>query len=185
MPASRPKRTRSGRSSEVVESTSADRTPVAQSGYDSKSAIAAMTVERPAATVMLAEVLSAMTRSVPPGAPPARPAGARPAGARPAPDLPAPALSVSVPLQNVGHPGGPEVAHVDALGHPDPNSALQRLVHVAEQHVPRLGPLDRGQQGLAPPLHPAGHRVVEQIRHGRRNVRAEHVDLADSLHLGR
>ena len=58
-------------------------------------------------------------------------------------------------------------------------------MHVPEQHVPGARLLDRRQQRLAPPLHPAGNRVVEELRHRRRNVRAQHVHFADGLDLGR
>ena len=54
--------------------------------------------------------------------------------------------------------------------------ADQRLVHVAEQHVARLGPPDRVQQRRAAALEPRGHRVVRQLRQRRRDVAAQHVD---------
>jgi hypothetical protein len=128
---------------------------------------------------MLEEVLSAMTRSVPsqlpcqlschPGTSPFAPGLAPAAGA---------------PLQDIGRASGPEMAHVDALGTTNPDPALQRLVDVAEQRVPRPCFPDRGQQRIAPPLHPPGHGVIQQLGHGRRDMRAEHVDGADRLDLG-
>ena len=60
----------------------------------------------------------------------------------------------------------------------------QRLVHVAEQQVPRLRPAHRVEQGLAAALHPLGHGVEQQLGHLRRDVGAQHVDRADRLDLG-
>src|ERR1700739_2039614 len=108
-----------------------------------------MTVGRAAATVMVDEVLSAMTRSVPPDPPRIRPGS----------------LVLLAPLEHVRHAPGPEMADVNALSVTDADATLQGLVHMAEQQVARAGLLDRRQQCLAPPLHPASHRVIEQLRH--------------------
>ena len=89
-----------------------------------------------------------------------------------------------LPLQGVRGPRSAEMSDIDALGAADPDPALQRLMHVPEQHVPRLGLLDGVEQGLAAPLHPAGHGVEQQVGHGGRDVRAEDVDLPDGGHLG-
>src|SRR5262245_40783357 len=115
-----------------------------------------MTAAGGTATVMLELVLSAMSRSVPP----------------------------RLPLQRERGAGGPEVADVDALGRPDAQPALQRLVDMPEQRIPRLGRPDGGQQGLAPPLHPPGDGVEQQLGYLRRDVRAQDVDLPDRLDLG-
>src|SRR5215469_5070985 len=120
-----------------------------------------MTVARSAATVMLEEVRSVMTWSVP---------LARGAAAQ--------AVPRSSPLEQVRHAAGAEVADVDALGRADPDAALERLVHVAEQDVPGLRRSDQIEQGFAPPFHPPGHCVVEELGHGWRDVSAEHVDVA-------
>src|SRR6266487_3843749 len=77
------------------------------------------------------------------------------------------------------------MADIDALGTPDPQPGGQRLVHVAEQQVPRLSPPDRIEQRRAAAFHPPRHRVEKQLGNGRRNVRAEHIDRADGRHLRR
>src|SRR6266481_9901865 len=92
--------------------------------------------------------------------------------------------AASIPLQDVRRPSGPEMADVNALGHPDADPALQRLMHVAEQNIAWLSLLDRLQQRLAPPLHPPRHCVVQQVRDGGWDVGAEHVNLADGLDFG-
>ena len=80
--------------------------------------------------------------------------------------------------------GRPEVPDVDALGAPDADARLQRLVHVAEQHQPRLGLADRLQHRRAAPLEPPRRDVVEQLGHVRRDVAGQHVDRADRGDLG-
>src|SRR5215207_1573454 len=70
------------------------------------------------------------------------------------------------PAQYVRRASAGEVADVDALGPPDPHAVLQRLVHVAEQRVPRLGVTDRVQSGLAADLEPPRHGVVAQLGDG-------------------
>ena len=67
----------------------------------------------------------------------------------------------------------------------DPQAAGQRLVHVAEQQVPRLSLPDGVEQRLAATFHPLRYRVEEQLRDVRRDVRAQHVDRADGRHLRR
>ena len=56
---------------------------------------------------------------------------------------------------------------------------------MAEEREPGPGPPDRGQQHGAAPLHPPGHGVVEQFGYGGRYVRAQHIDLAHRVELGR
>src|SRR3984957_545259 len=68
-----------------------------------------------------------------------------------------------LPVQGEWAAGGPEMTDVHAFGAADAQPAGRRLVHVAEQGVPGLGPLDRGQQRLAADLHPPGHRVEQQV----------------------
>ena len=53
-----------------------------------------------------------------------------------------------------------------------------------EEQVARLSAANRVEQRRAAALHPLGHRVVEQFGQVRRNMRAQHVDLADRLDLG-
>src|ERR1700740_2973863 len=136
-----------------------------------------MTVGRAAATVMVEEVLSAMTRSVPPD-----PARIRPGSPRAA--SPVQLAAWLAPLEHVRHAPGPEMTDVNALSVADAHAALQRLVHMAEQQVPRTGFLDRRQQCLTPPLHPAGHGVIEQLRHRWRDVQPQHLNLARRRTLG-
>src|SRR5689334_5588346 len=69
-----------------------------------------------------------------------------------------------LPLQNEGRPPAAEVPDVDALGAADPRTPDQRVVYVPEQHELRLGLADRVEQRFAPPLHPAGDDVVQQLR---------------------
>src|SRR4051794_35026951 len=83
-----------------------------------------------------------------------------------------------LPLKNVRRPAAAEVPDVDALAAPDPGTADERVVHVPEQHGLRLGGADRLEQRLTPPLHPPSGDVVQQLRDGRRDVRAQHVDGA-------
>src|ERR1700729_1251146 len=135
-----------------------------------------ITAGRPAATVMLEEVLSAMTRSVPSSPPCQRSRRSALSAGR--------AQGLLAPLQDVRRAPGAEMPDVDALGAADPDPALQRLVHMAQPDVPGPGLLDRRQQRLAPPFHPPGDGVVEQLGNRRRDVRAQHVDLTDSLDLG-
>jgi len=77
------------------------------------------------------------------------------------------------------------MADVDALAAANSQSTGERLVHVAEQDVPRLRPPDRIEQRRTAPFHPLGDRVEEQLGNVRRYVRTENVDLADGSHLGR
>src|SRR4051794_24194383 len=79
------------------------------------------------------------------------------------------------PLEHVRRAPAAEVADVDALGAADPGPPDQWVVHVPEEHQRRLGVTDRLEQGAAPPLQPARLHVVEQLRHGRRDVRAQDV----------
>jgi hypothetical protein len=46
------------------------------------------------------------------------------------------------PFEGVGGTGGPEVPDIDALGPPDADPARQRLMHVAEEGIPRLATPD-------------------------------------------
>src|SRR6202453_2933310 len=87
-------------------------------------------------------------------------------------------------VDGVGGAGGAEVADVDALGPTDADPAHERVVHVAEERVSRLDAADHVEQRGRPGLHPAGHRVVEQLRDGGRYVRADDVDRADRVQLG-
>src|SRR5215472_1154284 len=79
--------------------------------------------------------------------------------------LPGSLISVTVPLQlhHIGHPRGAEVAHVDAFGAADPDPAGKRVVHMTEEGVAGLGPLDHVEQRPAPDLQPARGGVVEQF----------------------
>src|SRR3954451_23875682 len=89
-----------------------------------------------------------------------------------------------LPLQDVRRPPAAEVPDVDALGAADPRTPDQRVVHVPEQHELRLRLAGRVEQRFAPPLHSVRDDVVEQLGHRRRDVRAHHVDGADSRTLG-
>ena len=89
------------------------------------------------------------------------------------------------PLQDVRGPSGAEVTNVDALGNADPDLPDERLMHMAKQDIPRLCSPYRREQRLAAPFHPPRHRVEEQLRHSRRDMRTEHVDRSDRLDLGR
>src|SRR5580658_10827929 len=73
---------------------------------------------------------------------------------------------------------------VQAFGDTDPRPAGKRLVHVPEYRVPRLGGLNRVEQGHAAYLEPPGHGVVEELGNGGRNVSAQYVHLTDRLELG-
>src|SRR6266699_1747771 len=77
------------------------------------------------------------------------------------------------------------MADVDALSTTDPQPANERLVHVAEQQIPRLSPPDRIEERRAATFHPPRYRVEKQLGNGRRDVRAEHIDRADGCHLRR
>src|ERR1700735_870736 len=87
------------------------------------------------------------------------------------------------PLEYMRNAGSTEVTDVHALCVADPDLPGKRLMHVAKQDISRLCPPDRIKQGLAAPLHPPGHGVEEQLRHGGRDMRAQHVYLPDSLDL--
>src|SRR3954451_8207829 len=132
-------------------------------GYASKSAMTAMTSDLGALIVMLELAWSAM------GGPYYHSA-----------------LSPSrcLPLQDVRRPPAAEVPDVDALGASDPCTAHKRVVHVPEQHELGLCFADRLEQRLTPPLHAASEDVVQQLRHCRWDVRAEHVDRAYRGDLG-
>src|SRR5947209_16694107 len=133
------------------------------SGYASKSAMTAMTSDLGALMVMLELAWSAM------GGPyyhsalfPSR----------------------CLPLHDVRRPTSAEVADVDALGAPDPRTPDQRVVHVPEQDELWMRLADYVEQCFAPPLHPPRDDVIEQLGHGRRNVRAQHIDGAQGGDLG-
>src|SRR5881227_1810587 len=72
-----------------------------------------------------------------------------------------------LPLQDVRSPAAAEVPDVDALGAADPRTPDQRVVYMPEQHQLRLRIADRVEQCFAPPLHPAGDHVVQQLGHRR------------------
>src|ERR1035437_10587437 len=95
------------------------------------------------------------------------------------------AIRPALPGQHVRGSGSAEMADIDAFRAADPQSPGERLVHVSEQHVPRLRPPDRVEQRLAAAVHPLGDRVEEQFVDGGRGVRASDCDLADGAHLGR
>jgi hypothetical protein len=78
-----------------------------------------------------------------------------------------------------------EVADIEALGVPDSIAGLQWLVHMAEERVCRLHPLDvlahRGTANLEAP----GDDVVGELRHLRRDMGEQDVDLTELGDLGR
>ncbi len=78
-------------------------------------------------------------------------------------------------LYDIRDPGGAEVADVDALRAANPDAMCERVVHVPEEGVPRLGRPDHLEQRGRAGLHPARLHVVEQLGDGRGNVGAEHV----------
>ncbi len=115
-----------------------------------------------------------MTRSVPSPALPAVPAVcciSTPAG------LPA-------PLQDVRRTAGAEMPDVDALGAADPDPA--RPAAGARGRTARTAAGSPRSRPAAPrcPVPSAGQRCRTAARARRRDVRAEHVDLADRLDLG-
>src|SRR5450755_3097230 len=145
-----------------------------------------MTASFGTAIAMLEVVLSAILGAYlqPPAnqaTPPGKPRGTAPQTTRGRPTCPAlppselpgaPPQAGPLPVQRERPARRPEMADVDALCVADPDPAGQRLMHVPEEQVTRPAPAHRIQQGLAAPLHSPGDRVVEQLGHGRRDVRA-------------